>query len=108
MGLFMSTNETCIPAIFFYVLVSISYLVACYKRSVENIRSCVREKCYQEGVSVVVGQFNLKDSVHSVNHGNRWISLWLYSCQRLKPAYRPFSFMFWCLYPIWLHAINAV
>jgi len=53
-ALFMSTNETCIPAIFCNVLVSISYMVACYKRSVENTHSCVREKYCQEGVTVVV------------------------------------------------------
>jgi len=52
--LFMSTKETCIPVIFSNVLVSITYMFACYKRSVENIRSCVREKYCQKGVRVVV------------------------------------------------------
>ena len=54
MVLFMSTNETCIPSIFWYVLVSISSMVACYKRSAENIPSCVLEKYSQEGVRVEV------------------------------------------------------
>jgi hypothetical protein len=53
-------------------------------------------------------QINLKGSVHSVNHGNRCMLLWFYSCQRMKPACRPFSVIFWCLYPIWLQVINAV